>query len=60
MIKDMLIHITNEFALEKKDSRCFSNILIQDIKTKTHIPLMKRQTCNSLEDKIKHFAKRKK
>lgn len=59
MVKDMLMSIKNEYGL-KNDSSCLSNILIQEIKAKAHIPLMKRQTCNSLEDKIEHFTKRKK
>lgn len=59
MIKDMLTSIKNESGYRQADT-CLSNVLLQGVKARTYIPVMKRPTCNSLDDKIKHFGKRKK
>ncbi|KAF2884103.1 hypothetical protein ILUMI_22071 [Ignelater luminosus] len=36
------------------------NYLLSGVKSKNYIPLMKRQKCESLEDRIEHYVKKKK
>lgn len=59
MIKDMLICLKSDYECEGGQT-CLSNELLPQAKAKTYIPLTKRPTCDSVEDKIKHFVKRKK
>ncbi|XP_023289103.1 tRNA pseudouridine(38/39) synthase isoform X2 [Orussus abietinus] len=40
--------------------RSQSTCLLQGVQTKVYQPLMKRVTCDSLEDKIQHYAKKRK
>lgn len=60
MVKDMLTNVKSVCEHPQNESSCLSNVLLTNVKARTYIPVMKRPTCNSLEDKIKHFAKRKK
>ncbi|XP_019874758.1 tRNA pseudouridine(38/39) synthase [Aethina tumida] len=62
MIRHMissLQSILKTMPQEESDEICLSEYLMQGIRYKKYIPLMKRQKCESLEEKIKHFAKRK-
>nr|XP_023012293.1 tRNA pseudouridine(38/39) synthase [Leptinotarsa decemlineata] len=63
MVKDMVASLeTDRKTLSidcNKEEKCLSTNLFQKPSSKIYIPLMKRHTCDSLEDKIKHFTKRK-
>ncbi|KAK9687218.1 hypothetical protein QE152_g36592 [Popillia japonica] len=54
MILDLKLKITAD-----DPSLCSSNFLLQGVQSKIYVPVMKRQRCESLEDKIKSFTKRK-
>ncbi|XP_057653874.1 tRNA pseudouridine(38/39) synthase isoform X2 [Diorhabda carinulata] len=62
MVRDMIKAIEN-IKISKKlpvvETKCLSEHLVQHLKTKNYVPLLKRQTCDSLEDKIEHYMKRK-
>ncbi|KAJ8975058.1 hypothetical protein NQ317_005775 [Molorchus minor] len=62
MIGDMLTDLNKVFKdIKTSDdtvTKCFSDCLIQGVKSKKYIPVMKRQLCHSLEEKIEHFKKR--
>ncbi|KAJ8927470.1 hypothetical protein NQ314_020067 [Rhamnusium bicolor] len=62
MIKEMLKSLNEEYenlrGCKTENNKYFSECLLQGVKSKKYIPVMKRQTCDSLEDKIKHFSKR--
>lgn len=60
MLKDILLNLKTEYRLIQNETSCLSQELLQSAKTKTYIPVMKRHTCDSLEQKIKQFTKRKK
>lgn len=57
MIKDMLNNIQSEYPDSLEN--CLSENLLPNLRTRNYTPVMKRPTCDSLEDKIKHFTKRK-
>ncbi|CAH1159676.1 unnamed protein product [Phaedon cochleariae] len=64
MLKDMLISLKNDLQTvcsnnEDKHEKCLSEHLLPKHSPNNYLPVMKRQTCNSLESKIEHFAKRK-
>lgn len=64
MIADMLSTLKEEHQKindreNNEDFKCFSEYLLQGKQPKKYILLMDRQRCLSLEDKIQHFAKRK-
>ncbi|CAH0560811.1 unnamed protein product [Brassicogethes aeneus] len=65
MIKTMILSLEDNLKTisEKNDKtlekNCLSEYLIQGVKMKNYIPLMKRQKCKTLEERIKHFTKRK-
>lgn len=58
----MLRNLNEEYDRVKKDEdqneKYLGECLLQGVKSRKYTPIMKRQTCDSLEDKIKHFAKR--
>ncbi|XP_044254066.1 tRNA pseudouridine(38/39) synthase [Tribolium madens] len=56
MMKSMLLDLEKETG----EMHCSSDFLIQGVKCKNYIPVMKRQLCESLEDKIEHSLKRRK
>lgn len=56
MIRIMIEDLRNE--LKTSNEKCLSENLIQGIKSKNYIPVMKRKTCDSLEKKIVHYLKR--
>lgn len=58
MVKDMITNLKSHYGQDVPS--CLSIELLQNAKTKAYIPVMKRQTCDSLEDKIKQYVKRKK
>lgn len=60
MVKDMLVNLKNEYGIINDELNCLSNQLLPGAKTKIYVPVMKRPTCESLEEKLKHFSKRKK
>ncbi|EFA02961.2 tRNA pseudouridine(38/39) synthase isoform X2 [Tribolium castaneum] len=57
MMKSMLVDLEKEASELDHDSIDF---LIQGVKRKNYVPVMKRQLCESLEDKIQHSLKRRK
>nr|XP_022902668.1 tRNA pseudouridine(38/39) synthase isoform X1 [Onthophagus taurus] len=59
---NMLMYMINDLEQKgfgEKKKTYFSDFLLQGIKAKNYVPVMKRQKCDSLEDKIKHYTKRK-
>ncbi|KAG5897914.1 hypothetical protein JTB14_014031 [Gonioctena quinquepunctata] len=63
MVKDMITSLKGESLQIKgektEEENCLSSILLQKPSPKIYLPLLERKTCGSLEDKIKHFTKRK-
>lgn len=59
MLKDILNQIANLRA-EKDFNFDVSETLIQGVKSKIYKPLMERQTCESLESRLQHYAKKRK
>ncbi|XP_063836427.1 tRNA pseudouridine(38/39) synthase [Ostrinia nubilalis] len=69
MIKDSLQVLEAEYrkmcqndANEKCDERivAYADCLLQGVKPRVYTPLMKRQTCSSLEERIEHYKKKRK
>lgn len=62
MIKEMLRNLNEQHQRIKKNElqndKYLGECLLQGVKSRKYTPIMKRPTCDSLEDKIKHFAKR--
>lgn len=59
MLKDMLLQISNLKKNESKTSD-LSESLLQGVKSKIYKPIMERQMCESLENRLQHYAKRRK
>ncbi|XP_028163321.1 tRNA pseudouridine(38/39) synthase isoform X1 [Ostrinia furnacalis] len=69
MIKDSLRVLEAEYrkmcqndANEKCEERivAYADCLLQGVKPRVYTPLMKRQTCSSLEERIEHYKKKRK
>lgn len=58
MLKDITENLSGHLA-NPQTIKCPSEYLVGGVKAKNYIPLMKRQKCESLEDKIEHYSKRK-
>lgn len=58
MLKDMLDNLSSQLD-DLQSIKCPSDYLVEGVKSKKYTPIMKRQKCESLEDKIKHYSKRK-
>ncbi|KAJ0182919.1 hypothetical protein K1T71_000895 [Dendrolimus kikuchii] len=60
MIKDCLQDLETKYNAIS-NSEIFSHIdcLTQGVKPKVYTPLLKRQTCSSLEERIEHFKKKR-
>ncbi|KAJ8922599.1 hypothetical protein NQ315_007630 [Exocentrus adspersus] len=61
MVKEMLKILNEEYhqlKQVKQNDKYLGECLLQGTKSRTYIPIMKRKTCDSLDDKIKHFTKR--
>ncbi|XP_018568246.1 tRNA pseudouridine(38/39) synthase [Anoplophora glabripennis] len=62
MIKEMVRELNEEYLRVKtpelQNDKYLGECLLQGVKSRKYTPIMKRPTCDSLEDKIKHFAKR--
>lgn len=56
MLREIL-HRVEELVDEKIENQ--TRCLVSGVKPKVHIPLMKRPKCDSLEERIEHYAKRK-
>nr|CAG4641791.1 EOG090X083V [Eurycercus lamellatus] len=56
MLKEMLNYLEGlvEFKVENQ-----AKSLVLGVESKTYVPLMKRPTCDSLEERVEHYAKRK-
>ncbi|XP_030765071.1 tRNA pseudouridine(38/39) synthase isoform X2 [Sitophilus oryzae] len=57
MIEDIISNLMKQVD-GSCELRCLSENLLNGVKTKKYVPVMKRQKCESLEDKIEHFSKR--
>ncbi|XP_044749465.1 tRNA pseudouridine(38/39) synthase isoform X2 [Coccinella septempunctata] len=57
---DMMRTMINDLSKELKQPniKCLSESLIQGIRSKEYLPVMKRKKCDSLEKKIAHYLKR--
>ncbi|XP_075988758.1 tRNA pseudouridine(38/39) synthase [Anticarsia gemmatalis] len=51
---------SNVQASDKDRIIAYTDCLLQGVKPKVYTPLLKRDTCSSLEEKIEHYAKRRK
>ncbi|KAG7203916.1 hypothetical protein KM043_016939 [Ampulex compressa] len=58
MIRDMLYDL--ESLTKSNDLTLQSNCLLLGVHSTTYRPLLERETCESLESKIKHYQKKKK
>ncbi|XP_066150197.1 tRNA pseudouridine(38/39) synthase isoform X2 [Euwallacea fornicatus] len=58
MIRDVISNLLGKLEVTTEIT-CLSECLISGAKSKKYIPIMKRKTCESLEDKIQHYSKRK-
>ncbi|XP_060530616.1 tRNA pseudouridine(38/39) synthase [Cylas formicarius] len=56
MVKDMISNLNDYFPKESPQN--LSQHLLSGVKVKKYIPVLKRQRCDSLETKIKHYSKR--
>ncbi|KAG8037986.1 hypothetical protein G9C98_006311 [Cotesia typhae] len=54
IIEDLSSHVENKQGFNYQ-----SDCLIQGVQAKVYLPLMKRITCESLENRIKHFKKKR-
>jgi hypothetical protein len=57
MIKSMIQDVDKK---SDENRYCPSNFLIQGVKSRNYVPVMKRQLCESLENRIKHSMKKRK
>jgi tRNA pseudouridine38/39 synthase len=57
MIRSMIQDVDKK---SDENSYCPSNFLIQGVKSRNYVPVMKRQLCESLENRIKHSLKKRK
>ncbi|CAL7937338.1 unnamed protein product [Xylocopa violacea] len=58
MVEDMLSDL--EDGIDREDISCQVDLLLLGVQPKVYQPLMKRATCESLENRIKHFEEHKK
>ncbi|XP_071449904.1 tRNA pseudouridine(38/39) synthase [Hetaerina americana] len=58
MVRQMIKELGSEDA-DKWDGSELTDCLISGIRHRTYVPLLKRRTCESLEDRIEHFVKKK-
>ncbi|KAH0544041.1 tRNA pseudouridine(38/39) synthase [Cotesia glomerata] len=58
MIKSIIEDLSS-YVENKEGFNYQSDCLIQGVQAKVHLPLMKRTTCESLENRIKHFKKKR-
>ncbi|CAG9766637.1 unnamed protein product [Ceutorhynchus assimilis] len=58
MIKDIINNLYGKLD-NKDETKCLSEHLVAGVKAKNYVPVMKRQKCESLENKIVHYSKRK-
>ncbi|CAB3233731.1 unnamed protein product [Arctia plantaginis] len=71
MIKDVINELEEQLSVTETEHSsgvrsnkdrvvAYTDCLLQGVKPKVYTPLMKRSTCSSLEDRIEHYAKRRK
>ncbi|XP_034938711.1 tRNA pseudouridine(38/39) synthase [Chelonus insularis] len=60
MIEHMINDLKSNLRNHCDDLNCQADCLIQGVQSKVYQPLMKRVTCESLENRIKHFEKKRK
>lgn len=60
VIRQMLNYLENKDDLAAQAVRCQSVSLVQGHKSKVYKPLLQRHKCESLEDRIEHYVKRRK
>ncbi|KAJ8688400.1 hypothetical protein QAD02_024195 [Eretmocerus hayati] len=58
MTKDMLDNLRSLFSDEMGFPEYQSNCLLQGVEPKVYKPLVERETCESLEDRIEHYTKK--
>ncbi|XP_058790728.1 tRNA pseudouridine(38/39) synthase [Phymastichus coffea] len=59
MIKNMLQDLQELTDEKNTNIKYQSNCLLQGVESKVYKPLLERETCESLEDRIEHYAKKR-
>ncbi|KAB0799640.1 hypothetical protein PPYR_07520 [Photinus pyralis] len=60
MVESMLLDLRKRSGSTVDLSLCQSNYLLNGVRAKKYVPLVQRQKCESLENRIQHFIKRRK
>ncbi|XP_076257439.1 tRNA pseudouridine(38/39) synthase isoform X2 [Rhynchophorus ferrugineus] len=58
MVEDAICSISTQLKYPKLICKCLTENLLTGVKPKKYVPVLKRQKCESLEDKIHHYSKR--